>query len=90
MLTKQDYQTALDIQDACNLSGVVFAFAEIMERLCDEASELKKDTNWKNTHPIVVLFADKLLALSTAIKPESYYHDAYRICKERAQCLEVE
>lgn len=54
-------QEALDIQDACNLSGVVHAWSRSISRLrvlCPDNS-----TDWYNTHPINVLFADKLFML---------------------------
>lgn len=64
VLSRKDYQTALDIQDACNLSGVVFTFAKIMKRLCNTANLEGHGTDWKNTHPIVQLFCDKLADLA--------------------------
>jgi hypothetical protein len=73
MLTRSDYQIALGIQNACNLSGVVFTFARIMERLCEEASDNGHGTEWKNTHPIVQLFADKLADLARIRDFETYY-----------------
>lgn len=60
MLTKQDYQAAVDVLDAVNLSGVVFSFAEIMQRICDEANAQGYGAEWKNRHPIVQLFVDAL------------------------------
>ena len=67
MRTIQDAaQTALDCQDACNLSGVVFAFARAMQIICDEANAKGYGTAWKNEHPIVILFVDKLADLSRA------------------------
>ena len=69
-LTRADYQTALDVQDACNLSGVLFTFAEIMHRVCETAHQEGHGTDWKNSHPIVQLFVDKLSWLSGT------HHDA--------------
>jgi hypothetical protein len=60
MLTKDDYQCALDVQDACNLSGVAFAFARFMQKLCDEGM----DTDERNTHPIAQLWVDKMAHLT--------------------------
>jgi hypothetical protein len=66
MLTKSDYQAALDVQSAVNLSGVVFKFADIMKRICVEAypedlGAPNKGTEWKNHHPIVRLFAETII-----------------------------
>jgi hypothetical protein len=56
---KEAAKAALDCQDACTLSGVVFSFAKAMQIICDEGY----DTARKNTHPIVYLFVDKLADL---------------------------
>jgi len=61
---KEAAQMALDVQDACNLSGVVHSFSRVMSFLSDEANRTGKGTDWKNTHPIAVLFADKIADLS--------------------------
>ena len=77
MITKEQYKTALDVQNACNLSGVVFTFAEIMRSICDEAHEGGHGTDWKNTHSICVLFADKIASLTQCDKEYSRaYTDA--------------
>ncbi len=61
MTIKQAAQTALDCQDACNLSGVVSSFKAIVhEVLWPEARRLNQGTDWVNKHPIVTLFLDKL------------------------------
>ena len=51
---------ALNVQDACNLSGVVFSFVEVVRKLGDYAHEHAKGTAWKNKHPLVQLWVDKL------------------------------
>ncbi len=55
---------ALQIQDACNLSGVVHSMAEVMESVCDVAHRLGNGTAWKNRHPVIVLFAAKVAHLA--------------------------
>jgi hypothetical protein len=57
---KQLAQEALDIQDACNLSGVAYAFGRMMNDLC----ELGLHTEQRNTHPIVTLYLDKMNSLN--------------------------
>jgi len=63
---KEAAQMALDVQDACNLSGVVHSFSRVMSFLSDEANRTGKGTDWKNTHPIAVLFADKIASLTNS------------------------
>ena len=55
---------ALAVQDACNLSGVVHSFAQAMTKLGEVARAEGKGTEWKNTHPVAVLFADKVAHLT--------------------------
>jgi hypothetical protein len=64
MTIQQLAQQALDVQDACNLSGVVSSFAKGMDVIWSEARRLNHGTDWVNKHPISVLFADKIAHLS--------------------------
>ena len=63
---QQAAQCALDVQTACNLSGVVRAFAAITETLWDEARKGGRGTDFVNTHPISRLFAEQISHLSGA------------------------
>lgn len=55
---------AIDVQNACNLSGVVISFAEAMRDLCDLSNELGKGTAWRNSHRVARLYADKIKSLT--------------------------
>lgn len=79
-LRKEDWQAALDVQSACNLSGVVFSFAQIMERLCREVGAMQ-GTAWKNGHPICRLFAEQIMHLTS----QTSYHEAYQECVREAR-----
>lgn len=68
---------ALAVQGACNLSGVVFSLARHMQTLCDLPAN--KGTDWKNHHPVVVLFMVQLAHLSTR---DVVAMDQYRACVE--------
>ncbi len=76
MTYQQAARTALECQDACNLSGVVFSFAETMHAICEESNRLGTGTEWKNTHPIVTLFLSKLNDLNGGDWLESAYYKA--------------
>ena len=84
MLNKDHYKQALDIQNACNLSGVVFTFAKVMQAICDEAHEQGQGTDWKNSHSICVLFADKITSL-TQCNQEWAYTNAYRDAMQKSE-----
>ena len=55
-------QEALRVQDACNLSGVVLGFSRAMTEL--RVIEPDKGTAFYNTHPICVIWADKVSQLT--------------------------
>jgi hypothetical protein len=78
---KQLAQEALDVQNACNLCGVVQSFARAMIDL----GEHTKGTDERNTHPISVLWADKVAHLTGT---QSFGNDvvtkAYSICHDLA------
>ena len=80
-MRKEDYQAAIDAQGACNLSAVVFSFAEIMQRICDQARRHGKGTDWINRHPISRLFAEQIKYLSEP----TMYHVAFKECDEKSK-----
>jgi len=82
MTLKQAAQSALDVQDACNLSGVVFSFARAMQAICD--SPERGDTESRNNHPIVTMY---LLKLSELNGCGSTLHDSYEAAE--ARCKEL-
>ena len=78
-------QTALDCQDACNLSGVLASFKEIVhEVLWPEARRLGKGTEWINQHPICTLFLSKLGSLNRGYFECDYLH-ASEACEKLAR-----
>lgn len=56
---------AIDVQDACNLSGVVHSFAHsVMPALWEEAHRLGEGTDYVNEQAIVTMFLDKMASLN--------------------------
>ena len=75
MTIQEAARIALDCQDACNLSGVLASFKEIVhEVLWPEARRLGKGTEWINRHPIVTLFLSKLGSLNRGDYQCDYLH----------------
>ena len=66
MLTKWDYQQALDAQSACNLSGIVRTFSEVTRRIWDEVRANGGGTDDVNKHPICRMYAEQIAYLSGA------------------------
>jgi len=81
MIEKKDYQDALMVQSACNLSGIVNSFTEILSRILEQAQSVGQGTDFGNQHPICVLFAEQIKHLSLGID----YFDAYKICTDKAE-----
>lgn len=71
---------AINVQDACNLSGVVHSFSRALTELRTIFPGI--GTNELNTHPIVVLFADKIQSLSGA---EIGFSQAWDACNKLAE-----
>lgn len=71
---------AILVQDACNLSGVVHSFSRVMSLLSEISNRQKRGTDWKNHHPIAVMYASKIAAL-TGAELSSVFSKAYERCK---------
>lgn len=76
-------QAALQVQDACNLSGVVQAYARVLSRLWKLLPEA--GTKQINEHPIAQLWADKVAHLTGTQFDSSWSTRAYRAVHEMAQ-----
>jgi len=62
---QQAARTALEVQNASNLSGVLHSLDEIVSNvLWPEAHRQAKGTDYVNTHAIVTLFLHKLTSLN--------------------------
>lgn len=78
-------QEALDVQDACNLSGVAISFANAMKDLCEHANAGGHGTDWKNTHPVAVLWSSKIASLTgsdSGIGFSRAYEECLRLAKD--------
>ena len=81
MLTKEDYTNVLMMQDAVNLSAIIIAWAEVMKKINDEAWHRQSCVDWKNNHPINVLYASKVASL-TGSELSNNFFDAYKACED--------
>ncbi len=81
-VTPRDYQDAIDVQCARNLSAVVDSLQSVLERIELDARSHDLSMDAVNTHPIVVLYADKIANLSRMHGAE--ISNAYDACKEHA------
>ncbi len=74
---------AIAIQDACNLSGLALTFGKmVMPALCDHPRNC--GTAWKNHHPIVVLWLNKMTNLCTGDcgDDDGAFSKAYGLCAD--------
>ena len=72
---------ALAVQGACNLSGVVHSMSRAVSEL--RGIYPGQSTDFFNTHPVVLLYVDKLQSL--AVGGALTMHDAYGICEDFAR-----
>jgi hypothetical protein len=80
---KQAAQSALDVQDAVNLSGVLRSFHElVVDVLWPEARRLGEGTDWVNSHAIVALFLWKLTDLNGSQEFSQAYAEVKRIAAD--------
>ena len=79
-LQKSDFEFAIHSQSACNLSGIVFHFAETMHRIINEAKKNGHGTDWRNSHPICRLYAEQIYHLTR----KTDWQKAYDECEEMA------
>lgn len=86
ILSASDYEKAVHSQNACNLSGLVYSFARVMEKICYESHARNTGTDWKNKHPICALFAEQISHLSgcgTTSNPNYMAHSEF--CEAMAE-----
>ena len=67
------FHEAMEVQNACNLSGVLFSFARHMQTLCD----LGLDPDARNAHPVCILFSSKIASL-TGSESMDTFSEAYQ------------
>lgn len=82
-LNTKDYRDAINVQDACNLSGVAASFSRVMMKIWATARATGNDnTKWVNEHPISVMYANKIAQLTGQsvydVLPFSRAYDACR------------
>jgi len=70
MIPKETYKQVWFAMDACNSSGVIHSLDKWVDAIWLEARELGKGTAYVNSHPILVIVADKLLQLASIGKSE--------------------
>ena len=77
-------QEAIDVQDGCNLSGIVHSFSRAITRLREIArAEGWEGTDAINRHPICLLFSSKIASLTYSESGEEF-HRAYEWAKKAA------
>jgi hypothetical protein len=61
MTLKEAAQSALDVQNACNPSGVIKALAgPVLDALWEQANKTGSGSRWVGNHPIVRMYLYKI------------------------------
>ena len=80
---KRHCRDAIQVQDACNLSGVANSMGEAMSDLWAMARALGKGTDWVNNHPICRLYASKIAHLTgmfASANTVAFHAEAEELC----------
>jgi hypothetical protein len=88
-LTARDYEDALAVQEASNLSGVVISFGEVMRRVVDDVRQRNRagEQVTPAEHPIAVMYATQIAHLcrvGLSSDAMDRYGVAYKACETRA------
>ena len=79
-LEPQDYALALQAESLGNASAVIHRLSWVLDGIWEEAQASGEGTAWVNQHPIIRLYAQRLLELSS---PKSL-DAAVAQCQEQA------
>jgi hypothetical protein len=81
------YKNALQVQDASNISGVVFQFAKDMLQILAEVRSTGGGTNQVNTHPVARMYAEQIAWLTKAgtCSSHSTYRRALHLCQQKVK-----
>lgn len=82
---KELAQEALDVQDACNLSGVIHGWSRSitdLRAIVEKETGASFSTDTLNRHPVNVLWADKVASLAGVTTASVRTFDAYYKCRE--------
>lgn len=75
------YKEALLSQGACNLGGLIHGWDRVITDLQAQAHRDNKGTDWINSHPANVLFAEQVIHLTGY---SQRYTQAYEECQQKA------
>lgn len=83
---RRHYADAIQVQNACNLSGVVHSLSRMLPDIRDEVNAAGGGTEEVNRHPIVTLFIEKLVSLNGRwVDGAGQFCEALHTCEERAK-----
>jgi hypothetical protein len=92
-LTQHDWEDALNVEDARNLSGVLTNLFELRDKIWNDVRDTTNGgTHDFNTHPIVRMFVYKMFQLAfeeplgehSCDAINAQYDKAYKVCKEKS------
>jgi hypothetical protein len=75
---------ALACQDACNGGAVIHA----LDRATHELQRKNKGTDWVNQHPVIYMFLNKLISLTSPcelLDNSQKFDESYSLCLEAAK-----
>lgn len=87
------YRLALQIQNACNASGMIHSLDRVVSILWNEARALEASgegggAEHVNKHPALRLFLHQLVYISMGVEPRHDYFEASQTCEAAASAIE--
>lgn len=83
------YRLALQVQDASNMNGVVHSLEhEVLPAIRQEPGYAEQGTAYVSTHPVVLLFLDKLVSMTGVgwiHDQDMQIADAYSVCTDHTE-----
>lgn len=75
---------AIQVQDACNPSGVIYALARALDVVNEESRRLGQGTDWVANHPVIILFVSKIESMVHSER-SLRFSDALAACERLAK-----
>ena len=88
-ITPYHAQLVIDIQSACNASGVIHSLDKVITGLWEMPQAKKIGTAWVNQHPVVTMFLAQLIHLNGAgnsVLPHNHPM-AFELCEKVVEVI---
>ena len=93
MANARKYLDAMNVQDACNMSGILWSYQRMLTEILEQDAPKVRGTGyfmneWFAFHPVLVLYQSKIMDLGKLFEAtvgDANYANAYALVKTIAQ-----